>query len=160
MAIKGYKFGPAQRLLFCAHLAEHGAPTMACAEAEISYACMRTHYNEDDEFRQMYDDAMSQHRDRLYDEAQKRAVEGWIERPIVDKEGNVVGEVRKKSDTLMALLLKRADPSFREQVKIDQTTKHEGSVTVKHDVDLTKLSKKARAKLREVIGELDEAAST
>lgn len=160
MAINGYKFGPAQRKLFCAHLAHHGAPTLACDEAKISYACMRTHYNEDDEFREMYDEAMKQHRDRLYDEAQRRAVEGWDERPVVDKEGNVVGHVRKKSDTLMAMLLRRADPSFREHVKVDQTTKHEGRVTVAHDVDLSALSKKARSALREVIGELDEAATS
>lgn len=158
MAINGYKFDREQRERFCEHLAEHGAPTLACDAVGISYECMRVHRKDDEEFQAMYAAAMERHRDRLYDEAQSRAVDGWNERPVVDKDGNVVGHVRKKSDTLMSLLLKRADPAFRDQVKIDQTTRHEGRVTVAHDVDLSTLSKKGRAALRAVLAELSDDA--
>jgi hypothetical protein len=49
--------------------------------------------------------------DLLESEAYRRAVDGWRERPILDDDGHVVGEVRKFSDALLMFLLKARRPA-------------------------------------------------
>jgi hypothetical protein len=46
----------------------------------------------------------------LEEEARRRAVDGFNERPILDREGNEIARVREYSEGLLALLLKV--PSF------------------------------------------------
>jgi hypothetical protein len=63
--------------------------------------------------------------DLLESEAYRRAVDGWRERPILDDDGHVVGEVRKFSDALLMFLLKARRPAvYREhhQVEITDST--------------------------------------
>lgn len=55
--------------------------------------------------------------DRLEREAWRRAVEGW-EEPVYQK-GQLVGTVRRYSDTLLAMLLRAARPErYRERIDV------------------------------------------
>lgn len=64
----------------------------------------------DAQFAREWENAAAAGIDRLEDEAHRRAVEGVSPRPICDKEGNEIGEIREYSDSLLTLLLRSRRP--------------------------------------------------
>ena len=63
-------------------------------------------------------------------EIRKRGIQGWLE-PL-SYQGQLTGEsVRKFSDNLAMFYIKRQDPTFRDNHKVE--VEHTGSVVVKHD---------------------------
>ncbi len=143
----GHKFVGEVRVTFLRELTATGHIYHACRVAGISYQTMKLHRaggsREDPEFEAQYQQAMGDYVGMLKAEAQKRAVEGWDERPVIDKEGNVVGQVHKYSDTLLLALLKRSDDGYKERVQVDAKTEHQGTVTHTHThgVELEKMYK-------------------
>lgn len=143
----GHKFVGDVRTTFLRELASTGHIYHACRVAGVSYQTMKLHRRggkrEDLEFEADYQQAMGDYVGVLKAEAQKRAVVGWDERPVIDKEGNVRGHVHKYSDTLLLALLKRSDDGYKERVQVDAKTEHGGEVTHTHShgVDLEKVYK-------------------
>lgn len=110
---------------------------------------------EDPRFEAAVQVALELYRESIRREVRRRAVDGWRERGIYDKDGNELGEVRKYSDRLLELEAKRLDETYREKVSVDQRTELRGSMGVHPALpDLRRLSPAARAALRVVLEEL------
>ena len=77
----------------------------------------RTAYNwleQDEQFQKLYAEAHEDALDLLEEEARRRGVDGVLE-PVFQG-GKKVGSIRKYSDNMLALLLKRKRPdTFRER---------------------------------------------
>lgn len=85
-----------------------GNVTRACEEVQVP---KRTHYNwikADEAYREKFEDASRIALGILEDEAQRRAVHGW-EEPVYYK-GELMGHIRRYSDTLLIVLLKANAP--------------------------------------------------
>lgn len=75
----------------------------------------------DKKFRERLVLASEEAADRLEEAARERAVEGW-EEPVYQR-GELVGSVRKYSDSLLAMLLKGAKPQkYRDVVGVQNET--------------------------------------
>jgi hypothetical protein len=71
----------------------------------------------DPAFAAAWDDAFQQGADRMEDEVQRRSHDGWLE--DVYYKGEVVGAVRRFSDTLLLANVKARRPErFRENAKV------------------------------------------
>ena len=143
----GDKFTGKCRETFLVELAATGHIYHACKSAGISYQTMKHHRvdgpRHDPTFEADYQQAMGDYVGTLKAEAQRRAIDGWDERPVLDKDGNVRGQVKKYSDTLLLALLKRSDDGYKERVQVDAKTEHTGTVmhTHEHGVELEKMYK-------------------
>jgi len=151
---RSHKFTPRAQQIYLDELIRTGAVVKSCAAAGVSYKCVRDFRLKSPEFREQVELALELHRDRLLEEATRRAVDGWDERPVVDDEGNIVGYVHKYSDRLLELLLKRADPSFRDNAGGPHTNQSAGASAL---AELATLSPEARDKLRSVLEEAAKA---
>ena len=96
----------------------------------------------DNEFAQLWDEAVEEATDALEREAWRRAVEGWDE-PVF-YQGKAVGAVRKYSDRMLELLLKGHKPQkYRERHEVTGGW----SEPLVHDPGRDKLSDEALDKL-------------
>lgn len=114
----------------------------------VTPEAINTHIQRDPAFAERIQIAVERHRQKIYAAAFQRAVHGY-EVPIVGGQfkDEIVAYERRYSDSLMALLLKRHFPEFRE-AGASSTTK----VTVNNQpvlkVDVSALPKKKRDALR------------
>ncbi len=83
----------------------------------FSSSTLRDHRKSDTEFDENVKEAYALFRDMLEAEAKRRAVDGWDE-PVFYK-GEICGSVKKHSDRILELMLKRHIPDYREKVAID-----------------------------------------
>ena len=160
------KFTPARKMEFLKLLAETGLIAMSAQAVGFTHMTIRNHRDRDPEFARGFDVAMEIFTDSLRQHAVRRATVGEIEpivfqgkrqfEPVRDDLGQpvVIGgidvvqpaTVRKYSDRLLELLLKRYDEQFKDRV--DVTGNVQG--TVAHSVELRELPKAARRKLLEL----------
>ena len=122
----------------------------------------------DKAFEEAWSDAYEAGTDVLRDELRRRAVDGW-EEPMVSA-GKVVAHVRKYSDRLLELELKRRDSSYREHgpqavainVNASQTIQpgvslaSAAKVLLDAGVDLAALAAGRELEAGEIIAETDE----
>jgi hypothetical protein len=87
----------------------------------------------DPDFHDAYEQARGRHPDQLEAEALRRAVDGVDE--DVYHDGQVVGQVRRYSDRLLAVILRARHPAYRERVEYTGADGAPLEVTVKHDFD-------------------------
>ncbi len=159
------KFNADVRDAYLTHLAETGERYGACHAAGMSYVQVTQYYRPsgdhyDETFAEAREAALAAFAEMLAREVRRRAVEGWIERELQDKDGNVVGHVTKFSDRLLELALKRADPAYREHVKVDSTLEASVKPAVAPiPVELSRLNREGRDALRLVMAQMgdDEA---
>lgn len=152
-----HKFTEHARKKYLELIAATGTKAKCARDMGLDPGTVTTYTRKHPEFAEAIEAAMDEYRDMLFDAAKQRAVDGFIERGIFDKDGNKVGEVLKKSDRLLEVLMKRADPVLRESTsKIE----HKGTMvtaTVPFDVKkLEKLDKEGRAALRLVMKQLGD----
>lgn len=153
------KFDAALKERFLRELASTGRFYDSSAACGIDYTTMLTHRKggemEDLAFEQGVQVALEEYRDTLREEVHRRGVSGWVERGVFDSQGHRLGDVRKYSDRLLELHVKRLDPEYRERLAVDATTKVEGGLQLRHVVELEATLKAAtpeqRAKLREAL---------
>ena len=159
-----------------AALRKHGQPRMAAREGGVSYRWVfdrirPTVMDEsgvqipnpklDLELKEAWEQALDDHAERCLDELRTRALEGYEERPILNKEGDVVGHVLKKSDRLLELLVKKYDPSLREKVDITAEPKQaelDRAARAEAPLDLKKLDAAGREALRVVLLQLGDGS--
>lgn len=103
---------------FLEHFRASGLHHHAAEAVQVAGSTVHTHYKTDPAFREAYDQAKEYFADSVEKEALRRGMEGWIEKPVVDKDGNVVGQVHKYSDRLLELALKRHRPEYGEKVDV------------------------------------------
>lgn len=150
------KWDDEMRAAFCEALGKYGVLQGACDAVGISYEHMNKTRKADKAFDENVKAALRRYNNVLREEAHRRAVEGWVERPIVEG-GEIVGEVRKVSDTLMALLLKRTDPGFKERVEHDGKLKTDSTVT-NAPLDISCLTKKEQATFIRLVAKIKKHA--
>ena len=151
-----HKFDDGAREKYLEAIGQSGLKMMSAKVAGVTYRAVQNYMAVHPEWKLEVDKAMNVYRDVLLKEAHRRGVKGWVEQPILNKEGEVVGERIKFSDKLLELLVKRVDPISREQVT---KVEHSGSAVIASvDIDmkdlLKKLSPEGRLKLRDVMLEL------
>lgn len=107
----------------------------SCAAAGISYSWLKV-LREDPDFVELEEEAMDAYKDLIYKEAHRRAVEG-VDEPLVGGQfrDSIIGTVKRYSDRLLELVLKRHIPEFRE--------KWEGTVNVSGGVLVAPLKPKS-----------------
>lgn len=165
----GTKFGPGSRArkTFLEELAKTGRIYDSCKIAGVAYQTMQKFRDErtefyDKEFVWDFEEAMEAYSDLLRKEVHRRAVEGWVERGQFDKDGNHLGDVIRFSDRLLELSIKRHDPAWRENLKIEAEAKVQGGM-IALMADLRSLPPKALDALESfntAIAEVADGSST
>lgn len=108
---------PKKEAAFLEALTKGLSITAAAKDADIGRRTAYEWRDDDDLFRQAWDDAVEAGTDLLEDEAKRRAANG-IDEPVFYK-GDVCGHVRKYSDTLMIFMLKARRPlKYRENLNV------------------------------------------
>lgn len=105
--------------------ARTGRKADAAHYAGVSYMTIRRWELADETFGQCCMEAHEVYLSHLEREAHRRAVEGWLEPVVAGKDPQIVTYVRKFSDRLLELLMKKADPSGygnREAVTVNVNT--------------------------------------
>lgn len=95
---------------------QHYLSAEAC---QVAGTTVFTHLRKDPAFAEAYEEAKQHFGDIIEQEAIRRAVQGWRERPVVNEQGEVVGYVQKFSDSLMAMVLKRWRPEYAEKISVN-----------------------------------------
>ena|SRR5262245_12531219 len=111
-----------QKALLQAYL-KHGTIYHACLDAEIARVTQYDWLERDKGYAKAFKDAQACYLEILEREADRRAREGWDE--AVFYKGDICGYVRKFSDTMLIVRLKRLDPSYRDRYDVN----HSGSIT-------------------------------
>ena len=112
-------FEPSRAAVFIDALHESGRVRLACIAAGVSLRVASDWRDTRADFKSAWDDALAARLHLLEDEATRRAVEG-VERPVYQT-GRLVGTVREYSDSLLALMLRAADP-VRYGNRVDVTS--------------------------------------
>ena len=111
------KFDARAQERFLNHFLEHGLLYLAAMAAGVSATTVTKLCKADKAFEEKYNAALEVYRDKLEEEAHRRAVKG------VDEEHYFKGEhthtVTRYSDRLMELLLKRHRHEYRENVTVN-----------------------------------------
>lgn len=118
---------PKKRAAFLAALEETATVLHACKQIGVSRTCVYNLRQRDEDFALAWADVEERVVERMEREALRRGVDG-VERDVYYK-GQIVGQERQFSDTLLIFMLKAARPEkYRENVKVE----HSG--TVSHDL--------------------------
>lgn len=99
-----------------AHTGRNGYTAMA---AGVCPQTIANHMKDDENFAEAMQQALALWRDRLEMEVYNRAVVGWIE-PVFGKAGQI-GTIRRKSERLLELLIKRHMTEYRDKQSIDMS---------------------------------------
>jgi hypothetical protein len=99
---------------------------LAAQAAGVHQATVRHYINTDPEFAEQFETALEEFNHKLEMEAHRRAVEGVTE-PIVNKDGEIVGEKIIYSDRLMVKLLESNNPDKHRGVQ-QVDVNHKGGV--------------------------------
>lgn len=95
-----------------------GLKARTCASLNISTSAVDYLRKHDGEFSERYDMALTLGNEYLFEVAHDRAINGWVE-PVFGKDGQV-GVIRKRSESLLTLILKARMPeTFRENIKME-----------------------------------------
>jgi hypothetical protein len=137
-------------------VADTGLVTISAKALDIHPHTIWERRQADPDFELCVQMALEDYTDKLRREVHRRGVEGWIERGIYDKDGNHLGDVKKFSDRLLELHVKKHDPTYRENLKVEANV--EATATHTHTAvpmgDLRKLDKAGRDALRTVLKQL------
>lgn len=138
--------------LFVAALAKSPNVSAACKRAKVSRSWAYAQRDLDADFAAAWDEALEMGLDAAEGELYRRAVKGVLE-PVF-YQGEIVGHIRRPSDTLLMFLLKSHRPeTYRDTVRSEVTGANGGAVkteqTTKHD--LSKLSVDELLQLREIV---------
>lgn len=118
----------AARQAFLEALSAGWSVTHAAADAGAHRRRFYDLRDADANFGAEWDEAIVMGTEALEDEARRRAVDGWDE-PVYQK-GELVGHIRRYDSALIQFLLKKRDPSFRENARVEVTGARGGPVEV------------------------------
>ena len=108
----------------------HGNVSKSLEAADLSRSAAYDWRNDDEDFRQAWDDIVEASTEELESEAWRRAHEGWLE-PVF-YQGEEVGQVRKFSDTLLIFTLKGRKPEkYRETSRTEVVGQNGGPINLK-----------------------------
>lgn len=130
-------YDPVVRKRFLITLEKIGVLQTACKLHNVNRQTLFKAKREDPEFQEQIDEAIETYKALLEEEAHRRAVEGWDEPVYSQKLGRKIGHIRKFSDRLLELKLKRHIPEYRDKVSVDATVKAGIVVIPAHQKELT-----------------------
>jgi hypothetical protein len=113
----------------------------------------------DPEFEKRVDEAIEAYTDSVREEIHRRAIDGWVERGIYDKEGNHLGDVRRYSDRLLEIHIKKHDAGYREHVSVDARAQVAGGAFISLLSDVRQLPRELRKNLLAADRELKRLAA-
>lgn len=134
--MKLIRWTPEAKAKFIATLSRLGNVTLAAEECGLSRSWAYDLRKEDEEFAAEWDAAELEAADRLEAEAWRRAVDG-IEEPVYQQK-ELVGHVKKYSDTLLVTLLTAHKPDkYAKRTKNEHTGANGGPIeeVVRADID-------------------------
>jgi hypothetical protein len=139
------KFDDVQKNLYLRVLSETGRKTQAALAAGVGLNTVKTHLDIDPDFAEAFELALEQYRDRVHDIAQS-TYDGRLKKPILGGQfkDEVVAHETIIHANILAMELKRVDPSYRDRSEIDMNVK--GGVLVVPDASETKEEYLARIK--------------
>ena len=118
MALLAKQVSAAKKKKFLACLKSTGNISEAARFAKVNRLTPYNWREADPAFAKAWEEALDEYADRLEKEADRRAVEGWLE-PVF-YEGEECGHKRKFSDTLLIFRLKALRPEkYRERVETE-----------------------------------------
>ena len=117
----GRKFTPDRWEVFFHNLARTGLLGRSARAADASPETIRAYRRDDPEFAEMFAQALADYRESLEAEVHRRAVDGWDE-PVYQR-GELVGTIRRHSDRMLELLIKKNIPEYREKLAVDATVR-------------------------------------
>lgn len=124
-------FDEERQNLYLAELAKTGLKSHSAYTAGVAPTTVNRLIKESEEFATLVSDALSYHGESVEREAERRAVDGWLEPVFSQKTGEQIGVVRKYSDRLLEVLVKANNrEKFRENVQHDHSVS--GGVLVVH----------------------------
>lgn len=105
---------------------EKGTVYHAARKANVGRQTVYDWIRSDDAFRKALDDTKADYQELLEAEADRRAVHG-TDHPVMYK-GEITDTYKEYSDTLLMFRLKRLDPSYRDRVDMNHSSKMEHTV--------------------------------
>jgi hypothetical protein len=153
---------PEAKAIFLEVLEITGSTRAACdALGIVSFKTIDTHLQQDPEFANGFDAARERFAMKLEAAAVQRAVHGY-DVPIVGGayKDEIVAYERRYSDTMLALLLKKHVPGFREAAATSTTKVTINNQQNNVEVDLSKMSRKERDAARLLLGDQIANAQT
>lgn len=138
-------FKEPQQALFLQHYAETRNITHSAKLAGVSWFCVHDLRRRSPDFHTLMLKAEAEYVDKIVAEAHRRAVEG-VEETRYGSNGPI-GVVRRYSDRLLEILLKRYAAEFRETT----TTRVEHAHVVDLDALVRRLPAEKRSQLREIL---------
>lgn len=114
------KFDDDRKATFLQRFAECGRMYESAQAADISYATVSKHLKDDPEFAEAFGEAREAYKDLVHRTAYKVGVEGYDEPMIGGKDKNeVVAHKRVYATNILAMEMRRVDPSYKERSEID-----------------------------------------
>lgn len=111
------KFDAEARQRFLQFYALTGQLQKSAQEVGVAASTVRSLRKKDPDFDAAMTEAQEDFKEAVEREVLRRAVMGWDE-PVYQK-GELVGEVRKYDSNLLALLIKKLDPSYKEKHQVE-----------------------------------------
>ena len=126
-----------QQERFVEHLRENGNVSAAARAVCIARRTPYGQRSRDAEFAKAWDEAIADYIDSLEAEADRRAKDGVLFNVVTDKDGNIIREIYRYSDTLLMFRLNALRPEKYRH-------KFEGKLDVRGKVDVHHLDDRAR----------------
>ena len=120
-----YKITPKRQQTFLDVLSETGNITEACKAIKVSRMSLYRFRKKNKKFAEAWEEAEYRGVDALIEEARRRAHDG-VDEPHFYQD-QIVGYVRKYSDTLLIFLIKAKRPEYRDTYQMNM----DGTLTVK-----------------------------
>lgn len=116
------EFTPEKREELCEEISITGRIVKSSRKIGVDPSYVAVLRRQDKAFDQAVNEALAIYSEGLEEEAHRRGVEG-VDEPVFGNTGpferGVIGHVRRYSDRLLELLLKKNNPAFRDHVKVD-----------------------------------------
>lgn len=113
------RFTDAKKQMFIDALATHGRNHAAAEAAGVTYETVRSHMKADTEFKNAVEEARAKFGEILEAEVHRRGVDG-VNEPVYNyKDGSVLGTVKKFSDKMLELSLKKNIAEYRDKSQVD-----------------------------------------
>jgi hypothetical protein len=118
-AVRKFVFDELVKQTFLDHLERFGAPHNAARAVGTNIRRISSERKKDEEFDEACAESMEMFRESVEMELRRRAVDG-VEEGVYYM-GERIDTVRKYSDSLMTLLVKKLNPEYGDKLKVDTT---------------------------------------
>jgi hypothetical protein len=109
------KFDDEMKGRYLEAIVRHGKRSLAAQEAGVSQQTVRNHIKIDPEFAEMFDAALQERADRITQQIEHEALEGFDEPIYSQKTGELLGTKKVYETPIRLAILKRYDPEYKDR---------------------------------------------